>query len=366
MITKLTYFVIVACLVTTEAPAVTLSQKAANARVRQADNRAKLARVLLENLLQSQDIPREALERARAIAVFPTVTKTRISLTRSQTRGQGLISRRTEIGWTAPAFFEIAKSGSGVKEVSKLVIVFNGDGEVEDLRGNKLTFDEVESTSPRPVLKRKGDLTPVSNIRSYAFVNGVSIDPIIEGATLRPNNDDNRAVYNGLNAEDVLFRNKRRALDTLEADEVLAFTKRLNNVSPNIITPNINEFPDAAFDYNVYQSLEGVKTHMKEFLRSQDIGYREEPSDLGVVITAYVELPRVEGRRRIMRAAFLIKVIPQGSYCSVKFKWLVQSKGDREREWTHQPEDTKDYAKVRMDPISMELKKLEDSSKPKS
>jgi WD40 repeat protein len=134
----------------------------------------------------------------------------------------------------------------------------------------------------------------------------------------------------------------------------------------NIITPNLEDFPNAGLDYQASRSLEEVKTHMKDFLNAQYIRYREEKTDYGVVITVFVDLP---GRgRRSVRAAFLIKIVPmkQAGNCTLTFTWLVQSKGNRENTWTIQPEDTKDYARGFVEPIDMELKKLAGSPKPKS
>jgi hypothetical protein len=112
--------------------------------------------------------------------------------------------------------------------------------------------------------------------------------------------------------------------------------------------------------------LEEVKTHVKDFLNAQYIRYREETADYGLVITVYVDLP--DRGRRSVHAAFLIKIVPlrQEGNCTLTFTWLVQSKGFREKTWTIQPEDTKDYAKGFVEPIDMELRKLAGSPKAKS
>lgn len=133
----------------------------------------------------------------------------------------------------------------------------------------------------------------------------------------------------------------------------------------NLITPNLEDFPNASLDYQASRSLDEVKTHMKDFLNAQYIRYREEPTDNGVVITVYLDLP--DRGRRSVRVAFLIKIVPlsQEGNCKLTFTWLVQSKGNRENTWTIQPEDTKDYAKGFVEPINMELRRLAGSPKPK-
>ena len=56
-------------------------------------------------LLPDTDLPKEIADKAQAIAVFPKVKKETM-LFGSFSQGYGVISARTEAGWTMPAFRE--------------------------------------------------------------------------------------------------------------------------------------------------------------------------------------------------------------------------------------------------------------------
>jgi hypothetical protein len=71
-----------------------------------------------------------------------------------------------------------------------------------------------------------------------------------------------------------------------------------------------------------------LKTYIKDFLRSRHMPYKEEPADF--VITDYVNLPAMRGRRNL-RTAFPVRIIPKPEdNCTLNFRWFVQSKGVRE------------------------------------
>ena len=55
-------------------------------------------------------IPKEILDRAEAIGVFPKVEKDTVIFTQT-TNGYGVISSRTEKGWTMPAFYRFGGGG---------------------------------------------------------------------------------------------------------------------------------------------------------------------------------------------------------------------------------------------------------------
>lgn len=68
--------------------------------------------VSLLGILPESDLPRELADRAQAIGVFPNVKKETMMFS-SFTQGYGVISARTETGWTMPAFYEFSGGGYG-------------------------------------------------------------------------------------------------------------------------------------------------------------------------------------------------------------------------------------------------------------
>jgi lipid-binding SYLF domain-containing protein len=68
--------------------------------------------ITLLGVLPESDLPKELVDRAHAIGVFPKVTK-ESALFSSMTQGYGVISARTESGWTLPAFYQFSGGGYG-------------------------------------------------------------------------------------------------------------------------------------------------------------------------------------------------------------------------------------------------------------
>src|SRR5262249_26055645 len=63
--------------------------------------------------IKDQAIPKELLDRAEAIAVFPGVVKAAFIV--GGRGGQGVISRRVKGGWSAPAFFNLSGGSFGLQ-----------------------------------------------------------------------------------------------------------------------------------------------------------------------------------------------------------------------------------------------------------
>ncbi|MGI8836548.1 MAG: lipid-binding SYLF domain-containing protein [Pyrinomonadaceae bacterium] len=75
-------------------------------------------------------IPKELLDKAEAIAVFPGVVKAAFIV--GGTGGQGVISRRVAGGWSAPAFFNLGGGSFGVQigaeKTDYVMLIMNDDG----------------------------------------------------------------------------------------------------------------------------------------------------------------------------------------------------------------------------------------------
>src|SRR6185312_16934836 len=79
-----------------------------------AEQSAKAARVFNEIMdTREKSIPRELLDRAEAVAVFPGVLKGGFIL--GGRGGSGVISRRVANGWSAPAFFDLMGGSVGLQ-----------------------------------------------------------------------------------------------------------------------------------------------------------------------------------------------------------------------------------------------------------
>lgn len=86
------------------------------------------ARIIsLLGVLPESDLPKELVEKAHAIGVFPKVTR-ESALFSSVTQGYGVISARSADGWTMPAFYQFAGGGYGnpfaKAETTSVILLF--------------------------------------------------------------------------------------------------------------------------------------------------------------------------------------------------------------------------------------------------
>src|SRR5215510_12094550 len=77
-------------------------------RLQDAERHAQTASKQFADVMNIKDqaIPKELLDSAEAIAVFPGVVKAAFII--GGRGGQGVISRRVKGGWSAPAFFNLS------------------------------------------------------------------------------------------------------------------------------------------------------------------------------------------------------------------------------------------------------------------
>ncbi|PYS72770.1 MAG: hypothetical protein DMF69_06800 [Acidobacteria bacterium] len=152
-------------------------------------------------------IPKELLDKAEAIAVFPSVVKAAFLI--GGRGGQGVISRRVKGGWSAPAFFNI-NGGSfgpqiGAQKTDYVFLIMNEDG-INGLLKDKFELGGEAGVSAGPVGRDAAASTNLrlgAGILSYSRSKGAYIGAALKGAYISPDNDLNEAIY-GKNATDVL------------------------------------------------------------------------------------------------------------------------------------------------------------------
>ena len=157
--------------------------------------------------VREKAIPKELLDKAEAIAVFPDVVKAAFIF--GGKGGQGVISRRTPKGWTAPAFFNISGGSFGAQigatKTDYVLLVMNEDG-VNGLLKDKFEIGGEVGVAAGPVGREAAastNLTLDAGILSYSRSKGAFIGAALKGAVISPDNNLNEAVY-GMKATDVL------------------------------------------------------------------------------------------------------------------------------------------------------------------
>jgi lipid-binding SYLF domain-containing protein len=157
--------------------------------------------------VRDKAIPKELLDKAEAIAVFPGVLKAAFIF--GGRGGQGVISRRVRNGWSAPAFFNLT-GGSfgaqiGAQKNDYVFLIMNEDG-VKGLLEDKFEMGGEAGVVAGPVGREAAASTNITldaGILSYSRSKGAFIGAALKGAAITPDNDLNQAVY-GKKASDVL------------------------------------------------------------------------------------------------------------------------------------------------------------------
>jgi lipid-binding SYLF domain-containing protein len=178
-------------------------------RLQDATRHASAAAKVFTEIMNVRDkaIPKELLDQAQAIAVFPGVTKAAFIF--GGKSGQGVISRRTRNGWSAPGFFNLS-GGSfgaqiGAQKNDYVFLVMNEDG-VKGLLEDKFEMGGEVGIVAGPVGREAAASTNTTldaGILSYSRSKGAFIGAALKGAVISPDNDLNEAVYS-LKAMEVL------------------------------------------------------------------------------------------------------------------------------------------------------------------
>ena len=125
--------------------------------------------------------------------------------------GDGVVSRRTKNGWSAPVFYNIGGSSIGAQigvKKTDYIMLFMNEGALEDLLDDKLEFEGDLSFAAGPVGREIGagtNLTLDAGILVYSRSKGLFVGASIGGAVLTADNSINRALYD-MTAGEVLAK----------------------------------------------------------------------------------------------------------------------------------------------------------------
>lgn len=183
--------------------------------------------------VRERAIPKELLDKAEAIAVFPGVIKAAFIF--GGKGGQGVVSKRTPKGWTAPAFFNLSGGSFGAQigatKTDYVLLIMNEKG-LKGLLEDKFEIGGEVGVAAGPVGREAAastNLTLDAGILSYSRSKGAFIGAALKGAVISPDNDLNEAVYD-MKAKDVLT-NGAMTLSQMPAG-VRIFPRTLARYSP--------------------------------------------------------------------------------------------------------------------------------------
>ena len=179
--------------------------------------RALEATTVLGEIMSAPDqgIPGSLLARAGCVAVIPNVKK--VGFIFGGRYGRGLVSCRTEGGWSRPSFVSLTGGSFGFQigaQSTDLVLVFVNREAAKRLLGNQFTLGADASVSAGPVGRTAEvgtDVTLRTEIYSYSRSRGAFAGVSLEGAKLGTDLEANEDAYGEpLGPEDLLFNDSGR------------------------------------------------------------------------------------------------------------------------------------------------------------
>src|SRR3989442_1199657 len=192
--------------------------KKARAAAQQSDKAARVFNQIMST--RERSIPRDLLDRAEAVAVFPGVIKAGFIV--GGRGGSGVISRRVANGWSAPAFFDLAGGSIGLQigaSSTDFILLFMNENAVDSLLGDKFEIGGEGSVAAGPVGRSASASTDVklnAQILSYSRSRGAFAGLELKGVVIKPDNEDNLQVY-GMTARDILTGANKISIDKMPA-----------------------------------------------------------------------------------------------------------------------------------------------------
>jgi len=173
-----------------------------NAQAEQAE-RIRHATTVLEEIMSAPDqaIPSGVLERAEAIAVFPSTIKGGFVV--GAHRGKGIISvrDRAKAEWSLPAFLTVTGGSFGAQiggqSIDLILVVMNRRG-LENLLKNQFQIGAGGEVAAGPVgraAEASTDIQLRAEILSYSRARGLFAGVSLRGAAIRQDRDANEDFY---------------------------------------------------------------------------------------------------------------------------------------------------------------------------
>lgn len=183
------------------------AQKPAPEKFKHAIERSEDAARLMSLLAEpNSGLPKELIDRAQIVAVFPRASKQEV-LVRRVLQGYGVISARQENGWSLPAFYRFTAaprkfSGSSEETLALLLLFMNKDAESWFAQGkSKFKGDHGGLLGPVGAVSAE-QLTQIAGAQIVAYtyyngkLNGNKIDPdFFNDFILDQDNNINLALF---------------------------------------------------------------------------------------------------------------------------------------------------------------------------
>ena len=184
------------------------------------DRIAESATVMKEILGMPEGIPRDLLNKANCIVIYPSVKKAAFIVGGSYGRGLITCRRGADFSghWSAPAMFAL-EGGSfgfqiGAQATDFVLLVMNESG-AKSVLSSKVKLGADASVAAGPVgrdTSAETDIVMNAEILSYSRAKGLFAGVSLEGSTMRSDDGANKALYGrDLSAREIVREGKVKA-----------------------------------------------------------------------------------------------------------------------------------------------------------
>jgi lipid-binding SYLF domain-containing protein len=171
--------------------------------VKEAERLQNAATVLREILGMPESIPKDLLDRAECVLVFPSVKKVAVGIGGSYGRG-AIVCRsgdRFDGTWGAPAMFALEGGSIGFQlggQATDFVLLVMNETGANSVLGSKVKLGADASAAAGPKGRTTGAATDIvmrAEILTYSRARGLFAGVSLEGSTLRSDGDANTNLY---------------------------------------------------------------------------------------------------------------------------------------------------------------------------
>jgi len=181
-----------------------LSSSASAAEPEKDEDRIRNSGTVLKEILDvPDDIPRDLLDKADCVVVFPSVLKAAFIVGGSYGRGAMSCRRGEDFrgSWGAPTMMALEGGSFGFQiggEATDFVLLVMNERGASGILSSKVKVGADASAAAGPVgrtTSAETDATLRADLLSYSRARGAFIGVSLEGSTIRPDNGANRQIY---------------------------------------------------------------------------------------------------------------------------------------------------------------------------
>ncbi len=173
--------------------------------------------VMQEVLNMPDNLPRQVLDKAECVIVFPSVLKVAFGMGKEYGRGAMVCRTGKEFNgpWGAPAMYALEGDSIGMQiggEATDLILLVMNQKGAASILSSKIKLGGDASAAAGPVgrdASANTDLWMRAEILSYSRTRGLFAGISLEGSTLRPDNKANERIYGRkITGKTILLGNK--------------------------------------------------------------------------------------------------------------------------------------------------------------